>query len=878
MTDTHSYASSLHQSNTLYKESTETLQTNNSNSNCGDDDDRSAFDSRETTMAIQWKNGKLGCVYYDHLFQTLYLMEDTPESTRFEFVRQLIDQIQPCILLLTHDTFGSFETLLELYECIRVEKRSFKEFDSRKGRISLLNWYIHQSTSQDFHSRSQAAEDYSNNNNNDDDDDDDSKRTQAMIRLTGLINPQSHITIGCAGALLSYLQQIEDCAYSTTSSGSRLYPLSLKTFTNKLCVQINAETSKSLSLFEKDTHPNMHQKRGKEGFSLFGVLDQTVTPLGHHLLRQWLQRPSLDISLINTRHLSVEYFSGHGRAEMVKELVGYLGNIKNVARLLANIREHRATHNEWNQLLNFAYYGIRINGLFKHSPQLPIISKIQAIDKHLLRTLGTDINDTIDFGQSSTENRVVVNTRINKDLDLLKKKYEALDDYLLSITQDMSADMPIGIGAMLNVVYFPQLGFLVTLPYTITSYPKDFELQFTTGENLYFKNPKTKELDQDIGDVHAMMIDKEVEIIQALSERTIEAKQMLLETAEILAELDCLVSLGLVARQNNYVKPEMTNEDKLCIIQGRHPIQELWVDRFIPNDTRLRQASFSAEQQSTIDQDGVGPGKVMVLSGANYSGKSVYLKQVALITFMAHIGSFVPASHATIGLTDRIFTRIQTSETISQVQSAFSYDLQQLLQAITYSTSHSLVIIDEFGKGTSSSDGIGLFCAVLEEFLSKKARCPKVIASTHFHEIISRQLLRPDGSIGFYTTQIIINQQTNGSESEPCETDRVKDIVFLYQIVPGVGLSGSYGAWCASLAGIPPKTVNRGVALYLSDRFGSQQPIEPLESEREFGIFKQLEDYSEEFLMIPVRKDSQGLTQHRDLIKSISDLFSINQE
>ncbi|OAD77986.1 hypothetical protein PHYBLDRAFT_68514 [Phycomyces blakesleeanus NRRL 1555(-)] len=765
-------------------------------------------------MAIQWKNGKLGCVYYDHLFQTLYLMEDTPESTRFEFVRQ--------------------------YECIRVEKRSFKEFDSRKGRISLLNWYIHQSTSQDFHSRSQAAEDYSNNNNNDDDDDDDSKRTQAMIRLTGLINPQSHITIGCAGALLSYLQQIEDCAYSTTSSGSRLYPLSLKTFTNismilsKLCVQINAETSKSLSLFEKDTHPNMHQKRGKEGFSLFGVLDQTVTPLGHHLLRQWLQRPSLDISLINTRHLSVEYFSGHGRAEMVKELVGYLGNIKNVARLLANIREHRATHNEWNQLLNFAYYGIRINGLFKHSPQLPIISKIQAIDKHLLRTLGTDINDTIDFGQSSTENRVVVNTRINKDLDLLKKKYEALDDYLLSITQDMSADMPIGIGAMLNVVYFPQLGFLVTLPYTITSYPKDFELQFTTGENLYFKNPKTKELDQDIGDVHAMMI-------------------------------------------------------------GKHPIQELWVDRFIPNDTRLRQASFSAEQQSTIDQDGVGPGKVMVLSGANYSGKSVYLKQVALITFMAHIGSFVPASHATIGLTDRIFTRIQTSETISQarlqVQSAFSYDLQQLLQAITYSTSHSLVIIDEFGKGTSSSDGIGLFCAVLEEFLSKKARCPKVIASTHFHEIISRQLLRPDGSIGFYTTQIIINQQTNGSESEPCETDRVKDIVFLYQIVPGVGLSGSYGAWCASLAGIPPKTVNRdkkeskgdnliftGVALYLSDRFGSQQPIEPLESEREFGIFKQLEDYSEEFLMIPVRKDSQGLTQHRDLIKSISDLFSINQE
>ncbi|KAI9018713.1 DNA mismatch repair protein MutS, partial [Phycomyces nitens] len=163
---------------------------------------------------------------------------------------------------------------------------------------------------------------------------------------------------------------------------------------------------------------------------------------------------------------------------------------------------------------------------------------------------------------------------------------------------------------------------------------------------------------------------------------------------------------------------------------SRHPIQELWVDRFIPNDTLLQ-----SEQNTSLQ-------KVMVLSGANYSGKSVYLKQVALITFMAHIGSFVPASYATIGLTDRIFTRIQTSETISQaslgeilflVQSAFSYDLQQLLQAINYSTSHSLVIIDEFGKGTASSDGIGLFCAVVEEFVSKGNQCPKVIASTHFH-------------------------------------------------------------------------------------------------------------------------------------------------
>ncbi|KAI9018714.1 DNA mismatch repair protein MutS [Phycomyces nitens] len=424
-------------------------------------------------MAMQWKAGRLGCVYFDQLVQTLYLMEDTPESTSFEL-----------------------------------------EFDHRKGRTSLLNWYIR--------SPSQIN-------------DDDGEQTQAMVRLAGLVDPESHNTIGCAGALLGYLQQIEDCTLSSTSIGSKMYPLSLKTFASKLCVQINAETSRSLGLFEKDTHPNMHQKRGKEGLSLFGVLDQTVTPLGHHLLRQWLQRPSLDISLLDTRHQAIEYFSDHGRTEMVKELVGYLKNIKNVARLLANVREHRATYSEWNQLLNFAYYGIRINGLFKHSPQLPIIAKVQAIDRHLLRKLGTDINDTIDFGKSSVENRVVVNSRIDRDLDLLKKKYEALDDYLLRITQEMSVDMPIGIGAMLNVVYFPQLGFLVTLPQTIPSYPTDFEMQAREPRHI---SPKTLIVDLVVYDGREHDIDKEVEIIQALSERTIEAKQIVLEAADIMGELD----------------------------------------------------------------------------------------------------------------------------------------------------------------------------------------------------------------------------------------------------------------------------------------------------------------------------------------------------
>ncbi len=177
-----------------------------------------------------------------------------------------------------------------------------------------------------------------------------------------------------------------------------------------------------------------------------------------------------------------------------------------------------------------------------------------------------------------------------------------------------------------------------------------------------------------------------------------------------------LLSFAQVARKNNYVKPIVTEDNVLEIHQGRHPLLEQCADILIPNDTELN-----------IEK------RLILLTGANSSGKSVYLKQVALIVYMAHIGSFVPAQSARIGLTDKILTRIATRESVSKNSSAFMIDLQQTNIALLNSTSKSLVLLDEFGKGTTSLDGIGLFCAVVESFTSRGQECPKVIAATHFH-------------------------------------------------------------------------------------------------------------------------------------------------
>jgi DNA mismatch repair protein MSH5 len=198
------------------------------------------------------------------------------------------------------------------------------------------------------------------------------------------------------------------------------------------------------------------------------------------------------------------------------------------------------------------------------------------------------------------------------------------------------------------------------------------------------------------------------------------------------------------------------------------------------------------------------------MTGPNYSGKSVYLKQVALIVYMAHVGSFVPAERATIGITDKILTRISTRESISKVQSAFMIDLQQASLALNLATHRSLLIIDEFGKGTDSKDGAGLACGVLEHLLSLDNLCPKVVAATHFHEIFESGFLRPSAQLMFANMEVRV-------DPEAAEIDN--QITYLYNLRLGRSVS-SFGTLCAAMNGITPEIVKRAEKLIVLEARG----------------------------------------------------------
>ncbi|CAI2171965.1 328_t:CDS:10 [Funneliformis geosporum] len=746
-------------------------------------------------MAINHKQRKLGCAYYNSETCKLYLMEDMEESPPYDLLNLLRYQIQPSVIITNSCADDDFVEVLKTqddsipFETDLVIRPSAEFFYvSAKSKLLSIRFGVQNHVNSIL----------------------ESDKREMYLKLASILNMESVETICCAGALIGYISR-------TNISGGL----------QEVEVSGIEQFSFSLQIFEDESHPNMHmQVKGKEGLSLFGILNNTRTSLGKKLFKQWFLRPTLDLTVIDERQHTIECFLRPGNLEYAEQLVSCLKNIKNIPKIIDNMKRN-VNIKDWQSLLQFAFYCLKIRDIVRESNQsenIPIFTKIkETFIVSELKDIGSYINDVIDFDESIKENRIVIKPHIDELLDDKKRVYDGLDDFLSEVAREISTTIPIEFSSTLNVIYFPQLGYLVTVPLKPEwKEEEDFKIngltyQFCTATTVYYKNKRTEELDDFLGDIHIHIVGREIEIMQKLQDHTLEYAPLLLNATAVCAELDCLLSLTECARKYKYRRPHVVNENILEIEKGRHPLQELCVDVFVANDTKIAGGNGIINEDdymtddTTTNSEKVAHKSVMLLSGANFSGKSVYLKQVALITYMAHIGSFVPADSATIGLTDKIFTRVQTRETVSKIQSAFMIDLQQISIALRNSTSRSLLIFDEFGKGTGSTDGAGLFCGVIEHLLSLGRDCPKVIAATHFHEIFENNLLPQTLPISLNTMEIM-------------KDDEQEELTFLYRLVPGRSIS-SWGTFCATLAGVPSHVVKR--ASYLSQLFARYESIPP---------------------------------------------------
>jgi len=604
------------------------------------------------------------------------------------------------------------------------------------------------------------------------------------------------------------------------------------------------DTLVSLQIVQPESHPNaFNQGPGtsgsKESLSIYGLFHHLArTSQGRARLRQFFLRPSLNSKEITARHDFVAIFVRADNMFIAQRLSKSMGRIKNMRNTMTML--HKGVNSGsgspgsfksgvWASLLEFCYHSIDVADTLREvsgaEGLLLIHRAAEVLDRFNLQRLGKMVFDVVDLEASDEQHRTVVKRGVNDNLDRVKDVYDGMEDMLSRTAREISNTLPLGVEVTLNVIYFPQLGFHITVPIDETTNQPTYdggseawERMFTTKNQIYFKDARMRAMDEELGDLWAMICDLEIEIAHELAQNMLQDEKLLVAASDLCGELDCLLALAHGASQYKLTRPHMVEENIINIKGGRHLLQEMTVPSYVPNDTLLvggkgHDQSMTPETNPTSPESASasssGPSMIL-LTGPNYSGKSVYQKAVALAVYMAHIGSFVPCTAATIGPTDALLTRITTRETVSKPQSAFMIDMQQIAMALNTCTRHSLLIIDEFGKGTDSCDGAGLAAGVFHHLLSLGVHCPKVLAATHFHEIFEHSgghLFDHRPSLALAHMEVRVDKKEKRKAG-----DHGSEVTYLYNLRPGRSTL-SYGTQCAALNGIPSQVVARAVEL-----------------------------------------------------------------
>ncbi|KAF3910543.1 hypothetical protein ABW21_db0201173 [Orbilia brochopaga] len=833
------------------------------------DNDEEEDEDKEVVMAVDYRVKKLGCTFYTEQDQTLWFVNDIhvsmfgPEGgAAKEVLESLKFQIQPTHIIFpsradelfaTSDEADTIDTETTTTIAADLSIRPASEFSVDQGKNRLANLK--------FDSESLQAASFITPTDTEAMEIDGELRfghgpqrkaeapgqKQSILRLDSYIDTEgNYVSTGCAGAVLIHVRRRIKIQNPFTDSDDPNDGVSrIKLWTMESSMFINADTMTSLQIFSSEAHPGVRTQNAgsKDGLSLFNIVNNTRTSQGCHYLRQMFLRPSLDMAVITGRHSAIHTLSRPDNSNAIGGLNKSLKKIPDMTKTLTKLKKGGSTGGQariesnggqkkmktastrtWASIHGFACNAIKIRNYVLDmlgTQDVDIFRKIAGkFELEHLQTVLKLIDDKVDFEESQTNSRVCIKAGIDARLDQLKNTYHNINHILSRTAKDIHEKLPQDVQDLdmsLSVVYYPQIGYLLAVPLGEDREPiysgeandeaddDHWAWEFSTDDYAYFRTIELKILDDHLGDVFSMVSDIEIEILYRLQEKVLEYKDVLITCSNLCGELDALLSLANAARDNNWIRPIITEDNIIRISNGRHPLQELCVPAFVPNHTNLQGGagqnaenanSNSMEDDDDDDQTGKS---MMIVTGPNYSGKSVYLKQVALTVYMAHIGCYVPAEGATIGLTDAILTRIQTRESVTKTQSAFMIDLQQIAAALRLTSRRSLLIIDEFGKGTESTDGAGLACAVAEHLLELGVEAPKTLMTTHHHEIFENGFLTSHPSLTFAHMKILLDQGADNAQNQ---------ITYLYTLAKGRSTS-SFGTVCAAMNGVEKPIVDR---------------------------------------------------------------------
>lgn len=409
------------------------------------------------------------------------------------------------------------------------------------------------------------------------------------------------------------------------------------------------------------------------------------------------------------------------------------------------------------------------------------------------------IEACIDLDTSTASWQPSVKNGFDESLDSMRLALASLDAFLdsVAVSEKTQFFQSSTTEHSLRVLFYPRMGYVIQIPRTDAAQLEldgSIEQVLETNTDVFLKNDRMRQLDEELGDLPGAIADLEKHIIRGLEAATIPTMPALCRACDLIAELDCWLAFAQAALRFGWARPEIhdrASDIHIDIVNGRHPIVELTIESFVPNTITLKR------------------GDVCVVTGPNASGKSVFLRQIAIVAHMAQVGSFVPAQEARIGVTDRIFTRVKSFDSTGNERSTFMNDCVQMAQLLRYSTPVSLAIIDEFGKGTSDEDGRALAAATLHELSTSVSRHTTVLFATHFHEVTKALCaqLPTNSRIRFFSLKVLIHEADLGNEA-PSQAYGVR-LTPLYKLAEGSLCQDSYAIACARSNGMPQCILSR---------------------------------------------------------------------
>jgi len=666
-----------------------------------------------------------------------------------------------------------------------------------------------------------------------------------------MIDFDQHAQILALGGLLSLLNSSFSSRFghcTCPSSGDQLLALDLLCYapTHGKLLKVDPRTMQALQIFAMESHPSLmgigaQQREGESLFALFS--EKCATLQGTRLLKQWLLHPELSPDTLSSRHASVDLFMRLD-PEMLKSLRKELGQVKDMGKLLLKLTEGQSTGaqsvDELRVLAQSLHGVLRLRDrlsqlvsgdIGKHRFLQNIM---ESVDLRLVESYNM-ISSVLDFEQYNNEDaRMAVRFGLSDALDTMKRTYFSLPESLTQIIEQELSRIPVHLArkngaSVFAIQYLPQHGYLVKtkarLPADLQEVLPDYDLAFQddsqTHPVFYYQCQATHRLNEEVGDLVFRIRDLEAAILGGLIQELLKHAPFMTQASDSVAEMDVLMAFAAVAAENHYAQPTLVGETENCfrIVNGRHALLEIssrWhaAGAFIPN-------SVSMERDE---------GRVHIVTGPNFSGKSVLMKQTGLILFMCHIGSFVPAESCEFSFLDAIYSRIYTPHSCLTPESTFMSEVIQVCQMRHNATPNSLILLDEFGKGTLASDGVGLFVAVIQQLTESSAIPPKVLASTHFTEVCNLRFFGESHQLRFFQMAVHLGGGKCDGPGAGSLQDfpREESSFFLYTVKEGAA-TDSFALKCARMASVAESTVRRAgaVMLALGDQGGSGLAPDP---------------------------------------------------